>query len=169
MFRFLGTARLVVVGRVISYRARFNRTTPPMFIGTPLVGPLFQVLFRAFPGGEPVVVRDRFPLVGNAVPAASASVGYGGTTAVADERRYGTRPPPPSAWRCPPGNGRARSRAARRGRCPLGLRARPRCARLRFRDVFLVTNVARSVLLLLTGVAAPRETPPWRRATLDTM
>ncbi|MFG2837072.1 hypothetical protein ACGFYE_18960 [Streptomyces zaomyceticus] len=40
---------------------------------------------------------------------------------------------------------------------------------LRFRDVFLVTNVAGSVLLLVTGAAAPRETPPWRRAALDTM
>lgn len=41
---------------------------------------------------------------------------------------------------------------------------------LRFRDVFLVANGARSVLLLLTGAAAPRETPPpWRRATLGTM
>ncbi|MCZ0980103.1 ABC transporter permease [Streptomyces diastatochromogenes] len=36
---------------------------------------------------------------------------------------------------------------------------------LRFRDVFLVSNVASSVLLLLTGAAVPRETlPAWMRA-----
>ncbi|MFD8640800.1 hypothetical protein ACFV14_10875 [Streptomyces zaomyceticus] len=101
MFRFLGTARLVVGGGAISCRAASTWTTPPMFLGTPLVGPLFQVLFRVVPGGEPVVADGRFPLVGNAVPGASASGGCGGTTPVDDERRCGTRPPSSSVCRCP--------------------------------------------------------------------
>ncbi|WP_254047535.1 hypothetical protein [Streptomyces aureus] len=90
MFRFLGTARLVVVGGAISCRALVNGTTPPMFIGTLLVGQLLQVFFLVFPGREPGDAHDRFHLVGNAVLAASASGVCGGTTAVADGRRYGT-------------------------------------------------------------------------------
>lgn len=39
---------------------------------------------------------------------------------------------------------------------------------LRFRDVFLVSNVARAVLLLLTGPNVPRETlPGWMRTAGD--
>ncbi|MFD9244981.1 hypothetical protein ACFV0D_24205 [Streptomyces sp. NPDC059556] len=169
MFRFLGTARLVVVGGAISCRALSNWTTPPMFIGTPLVGPLLQVFFFVCPGRELGVADDRFHLVGNAVLAASASCVYGGTMAVADERRYGT--------------------LGTAGACSaFGLA--PGALGLRFREVFLVSNVASSVLLLLTGAAVSRRRcrggcgPPAsccrsarggrgaradRRATLDTM
>ncbi|MFI9119532.1 hypothetical protein ACIGW0_09085 [Streptomyces bikiniensis] len=80
----------MVVGGAISHRALFNWATPPMFVGTLLVGPLLQVFFFVHPGREPGVADDRFHLVGNAVLAASASCVYGGTMAVADERRYGT-------------------------------------------------------------------------------
>ncbi|MFE5295028.1 hypothetical protein [Streptomyces sp. NPDC056632] len=90
MFRFLGSARLLLVGGVLSYRALFNWTSPPMFIGTLLVGPLLQVFFFVFLGRELGVADTRFHLVGNAVLAASASCVYGGTMAVANERRYGT-------------------------------------------------------------------------------
>ncbi|MCZ0980104.1 ABC transporter permease [Streptomyces diastatochromogenes] len=89
-FRFHAVSRLLVVGGAISYRALFNWTTPPMFIGTLLVGPLLQVFFFVFLGRELGVADDRFHLVGNAVLAASASCVYGGTMAVANERRYGT-------------------------------------------------------------------------------
>ncbi|MDX2562719.1 ABC transporter permease [Streptomyces sp. TX20-6-3] len=200
-FRFLATARLVVVGGAISYRALFNWTTPPMFIGTLLVGPLLQVFFFVFLGRELGVADDRFHLVGNAVLAASASGVYGGTMAVANERRYGTLgavllsprhrvplwtgralpyvlnglfvsafvltaaslvlglPVPAGAL---PGLGLVLLVAA--GACSafgLALGA----LGLRFRDVFLVSNVASSVLLLLTGAAVPRETlPAWMRA-----
>ena len=41
---------------------------------------------------------------------------------------------------------------------------------LRFRDVFLVSNVASSVLLLLTGANVPRETlPGWMRTFGDVL
>ncbi|MFF5450425.1 hypothetical protein ACFY40_04130 [Streptomyces sp. NPDC012950] len=76
MFRFLATVRLVVVGGASSRRALFNGATPPMFVGTLLVGPLFQVFFFMGPGREPGAADDRFHLVGNAVPAASASCVY---------------------------------------------------------------------------------------------
>ncbi|MER7912949.1 hypothetical protein [Streptomyces sp. NPDC096068] len=50
MFRFLATARLVVVGGAISCRATSDRATPPVFVGTPLVGPFSQVFLLVGPG-----------------------------------------------------------------------------------------------------------------------
>ncbi|MFG2599182.1 hypothetical protein [Streptomyces sp. NPDC048462] len=82
--------RLVVIGGALSYRALFNWTTPPMFVGTLLVGPLLQLLFFVFLGRQLQVADDRFYLLGNAVVAASTACVYGGTMAIANERRYGT-------------------------------------------------------------------------------
>ncbi|MFE0641271.1 ABC transporter permease [Streptomyces sp. NPDC058877] len=200
IFRFLATARLVIVGGAMSYRALFNWTTPPMFIGTLLVGPLLQVFFFVFLGRELGVADDRFHLVGNAVLAASASCVYGGTMAIANERRYGTlgavllsprRRVPLWLGRAVPYvlNGLFTSAfvltaavlllglPVPAGSVPaLGLVllvAAGGCSAfglalgalgLRFRDVFLVSNVASSGLLLLTGAAVPQETlPQWMR------
>ncbi|MCP3820265.1 hypothetical protein NLX86_19830 [Streptomyces sp. A3M-1-3] len=85
------TVRLVVIAGGISYRALFNWTTPPMFIGTLLAGPLLQLLFFVYLGRELGVADDRFYLVGNAVLAASTACVYGGTMAVANERRWHPR------------------------------------------------------------------------------
>ncbi|WP_326580832.1 ABC transporter permease [Actinacidiphila glaucinigra] len=82
--------RLVVLGGGISYRALFNWTTPPMFVGTLLVSPLFQIFFFVFIGRQLGVADDRFYLIGNTVLAASVACVYGGVMAVANERRYGT-------------------------------------------------------------------------------
>ncbi|MCA2217913.1 ABC transporter permease [Jidongwangia harbinensis] len=82
--------RLLTVGGVIAYRALFNWTTPGMFVGTLLVGPLFQLLFFAYLGRQLQVADDRFYIVGNAVLAASLACVFGGTMAVGNERRYGT-------------------------------------------------------------------------------
>ncbi|MFJ5938323.1 hypothetical protein [Streptomyces sp. NPDC093071] len=68
MFRFPATVRVVVVGGAISRRALFSGVTPPMFVGTLLVGPLFQVFLFVSPGREPGAADDRFHLAGNAVP-----------------------------------------------------------------------------------------------------
>ncbi|MGW5419507.1 ABC transporter permease [Streptomyces sp. NPDC003943] len=202
LFRFRASARLLVVGGAISYRALFNWTTPPMFIGTLLVGPLLQVFFFVFLGRELGVADDRFHLVGNAVLAASASCVYGGTMAFANERRYGTlgavllspraRVPLWAGRALPyvlnglvvsafvltvaatvlglrvpagalPGLGLVLLAGAGAGACSafgLALGA----LGPRFRDVFLVSNVASSLLLLLTGAAVPRDTlPGWMR------
>ena len=75
---------------MIAYRALFNWTTPAMFIGSLLVGPIFQLLFFAYLGRQLGVADDRFYIVGNAVLAASLSCVFGGTMAVANERRFGT-------------------------------------------------------------------------------
>jgi ABC-2 type transport system permease protein len=82
--------RLLTVGGVIAYRALFNWATPAMFIGTLLVGPLFQLLFFAFLGRQLGVADDSFYVVGNAVLAASALCLFGGSMAVLNERRFGT-------------------------------------------------------------------------------
>ncbi|MFG2114347.1 ABC transporter permease [Streptomyces sp. NPDC048718] len=200
MFRFRASARLLVVGGAISYRALFNWTTPPMFIGTLLAGPLLQVFFFVFLGRELGVADDRFHLVGNAVLAASASCVYGGTMAVANERWYGTLGAVllSPRHRVPLWAGRALpyvlnglvvsafvlTAAATLLGLPVPASALPglglvlltgaaACSAfglalgalgLRFRDVFLVSNVASSLLLLLTGAAVPRETlPEWMR------
>lgn len=78
------------MGGVIAYRALFNWTTPSMYVGTLLVGPIFQLLFFAFLGRQLGVADDRFYIVGNAVLAASALCLFGGTMAVSNERRFGT-------------------------------------------------------------------------------
>src|SRR5690349_1026073 len=88
--RIVSSARVVLIGGALSYRALFNWTTPPMFIGTLLVGPLLQLLFFVFLGRQLGVADDRFYLLGNAVISSSTACVYGGTMAVANERRYGT-------------------------------------------------------------------------------
>lgn len=200
------TARLVVVGGGISYRALFNWTTPPMFIGTLLVGPLLQLLFFVFLGRQLGVADDRFYLLGNAVIASSTACVYGGTMAIANERRYGTlgavllsprRRAPLWFGRALPYvlNGLLISVFTLAAallllglRIPLGAvpglaavlsAASAGCSAfglalgalgLRFRDVFLVSNVAGSVLLLLTGANVPRDTlPGWMRAAGDVL
>jgi ABC-2 type transport system permease protein len=188
--------RLIGVGGVIAYRALFNWTTPAMFIGTLLVGPLFQLLFFAYLGRQLGVASDRFYILGNAVLAASLACVFGGTMAVSNERRYGTlghvllSPRSRVAlW-----FGRALPYAANGlliaaftlagGTLLLGLRlpvsALPGLALtlaagslacaffgltlgalgLRFRDVWLVSNVSVALLLLLTGVNVPADRLP---------
>jgi ABC-type multidrug transport system permease subunit len=190
------TLRLIGLGGVIAYRALFNWTTPAMFVGTLLIGPLFQLLFFAYLGRQLGVADDRFYIVGNAVLAASLACVFGGTMAVANERRYGTL----SHVLLSPRSrtvlflGRALPYAANGlliaaftlagGALLLGLRlplgALPglvlalaagslACAffglllgalGLRFKDVWLVSNVSVAILLLLTGVNVPAETLP---------
>ncbi|MFJ6721800.1 MULTISPECIES: ABC transporter permease [unclassified Streptomyces] len=82
--------RLTFHGGGLSYRALFNWTTPPMFIGTLLVSPLFQIFFFVHVGRTLGVADDRFYLLGNAILATSVPCVYGGIMAVANERRYGT-------------------------------------------------------------------------------
>uniref|UniRef100_A0AAU2VTS4 ABC transporter permease n=1 Tax=Streptomyces sp. NBC_00008 TaxID=2903610 RepID=A0AAU2VTS4_9ACTN len=199
--RAVAALRLVVTGGALSYRALFNWTTPPMFIGTLLVGPLLQLLFFVFLGRQLQVADDRFYLLGNAVVASSTACVYGGTMAIANERRYGTlgavllsprnRAP---LWfgRALPYvlNGLLISAFTLTAAClllglriPVGalpglaavlLAAAAGCSAfglalgalgLRFRDVFLISNVASSALLLLTGANVPREDlPEWMRA-----
>jgi ABC-2 type transport system permease protein len=190
------TVRLIGLGGAIAYRALFNWTTPPMFVGTLLAGPLFQLLFFAYLGRQLRVADDSFYIVGNAVLAASLSCVFGGTMAVSNERRYGTlghvllSPRSRTALFL----GRALPYAGNgvlialftlgAGAVLLGLRipvaALPGLVLalaagslacgffgltlgaigLRFRDVWVVSNVSVAVLLLLTGVNVPAEQLP---------
>jgi ABC-2 type transport system permease protein len=193
--------RLVGFGGVIAYRALFNWTTPAMFVGTLLVGPIFQLLFFAFLGRQLAVGSDHFYIVGNAVLAASGACVFGGVMAVSNERRYGTlghvllSPRSRTAIFL----GRALPYAANGlliaattllgGTLVLGLRvpasALPglllafaagsvSCAffglalgaiGLRFRDVWLISNVAVALMLLFTGVNVPAAgLPEWIRS-----
>ncbi|MGW1025097.1 ABC transporter permease [Streptomyces sp. NPDC002577] len=201
MRQLIRTARLVVIGGGISYRALFNWTSPSMFVGTLLAGPALQLLFFVYLGRQLGVADDHFYVLGNAVLASSTACVYGGTMAVANERRYGTL----GAVLLSPRNrvalwfGRALPYVLNGlvvsvftlavAALLLGLRipgaavpalvvvllaAAAACSAfglalgalgLRFRDVFLVSNVASSLLLLLTGANVPRETlPQWMRA-----
>ncbi|MFE9692851.1 ABC transporter permease [Micromonospora sp. NPDC005806] len=195
LFRLIGT------GGVIAYRALFNWTTPAMFIGSLLVGPIFQLLFFAYLGRQLGVADDRFYIVGNAVLAASLSCVFGGTMAVANERRFGTlghvllSPRSRTAvflGRVLPYAGNGLLIAASTltvGSLLLGLRMPARALPallltlavaslacgffgltlgalgLRFRDVWVVSNVSVALLLLLTGVNVPAAgLPGWMRA-----
>ncbi|WP_433376266.1 ABC transporter permease [Actinoplanes sp. CA-142083] len=192
------TLRLVTVGGVIAYRALFNWTRPAIFVGTLLVGPLFQLLFFAYLGRQLQVADDRFYIVGNAVLTATLACVFGGTLAVGNERRYGTLGhvllSPRSRTlvflgRALPyaGNGLMIAVVTLTvSAALLGLRlpvsAVPglllamaagslACAffgltlgalGLRFRDVWVISNVAVALLLLLTGVNVPAESlPDW--------
>ncbi|MGC5021981.1 ABC transporter permease [Micromonospora sp. DT47] len=188
--------RLVGTGGVIAYRALFNWTTPSIFIGTLLVGPLFQLFFFAYLGRQFQVADDRFYIVGNAVLTASLACVYGGTMAVANERRFGTlghvllSPRSRTAvflGRVLPYAGNGLLIAASTltvASLLLGLRI-PAAALpglllalasasltcgffgltlgalgLRFRDVFLISNVSVALLLLFTGVNVPADGLP---------
>jgi ABC-type multidrug transport system permease subunit len=191
----------MTVGGVIAYRALFNWTRPGMFVGTLLVGPLFQLLFFAYLGRELQVADDRFYIVGNAVLTSSLACVFGGTMAVSNERRYGTlghlllspRSRTAVFWgRVLPYAGNGLLIAAvtlTAGALLLGLRvpapALPGLAvalaagslacgffgltlgalGLRFRDVWVVSNIASALLLLLTGVNVPSGAlPGWMAA-----
>jgi ABC-type multidrug transport system permease subunit len=192
----LKTVRLMTVGGVIAYRALFNWTRPAIFVGTLLVGPLFQLLFFAYLGRQLQVADDRFYIVGNAVLCATLACVFGGTLAVGNERRYGTlghvllSPRSRTAvflGRALPyaGNGLLIAVVTLSvGAALLGLRipltAVPglllamaigslACAffgltlgalGLRFRDVWVISNVAVALLLLLTGVNVPSAALP---------
>lgn len=88
--KLAGTIRFVAVGGMMSYRALFNWTTPSMYIGTLFGSPIFQLLFFVYVGRSLGIADDNFFIVGNAVLAASVAGIFGGTMAVANERRYGT-------------------------------------------------------------------------------
>jgi ABC-2 type transport system permease protein len=188
--------RLLTVGGVIAYRALFNWTTPSMFIGSLVVGPIFQLLFFAYLGRQLVVASDSFFIVGNAVLAASLSCVFGGTMAVANERRYGTlghvllsarSRTAVFLGRALPYAGNGLLIAATTlggGALLLGLRIPPArlpgllaifavgslaCAffgltlgaiGLRFRDIWLISNVAIAVMLVVTGVNVPAAVLP---------
>jgi ABC-2 type transport system permease protein len=82
--------RLVVVGGLLSYRALFNWATPAMFAGSLLAAPTMQMAFFAVLGRHVGTADDTFYVVGNSVLAASIPCVFGGTMAIANERRYGT-------------------------------------------------------------------------------
>lgn len=196
-----GSLRFLVVGGILSYRALFNWTTPTMYLGTLFGSPVFQLLFFVHVGRALGIADDNFFIVGNAVLAASVAGIFGGTMAVANERRYGTLG---SVLLSP------RSRAVvflSRGlpyvlngilvsavvlgtaavflgwRVPLGVAAgllvvlvvgALSCTAfglvlgslgLRLRDVFLIANVASTLLLVVTGVNVPADRlPGWIRS-----
>ncbi|MEV6637139.1 ABC transporter permease [Actinoplanes sp. NPDC051470] len=197
----MNTIRLLTVGGTIAYRALFNWTSPGMFVGTLLIGPLFQLLFFAYLGRQLQVGDDRFFIVGNAVLAASLACVFGGTMAISNERRYGTlghvllSPRSRTAvflGRALPYAGNGLLIAVftlAGGALLLGLRIPPAALPglavalaagslscgffgltlgalgLRFRDVWVVSNVSVALMLLLTGVNVPAAAlPGWMAA-----
>jgi ABC-type multidrug transport system permease subunit len=196
----MNSLRLLGVGSVLAYRALFNWATPAMYAGTLLARPVMQLLFFAYLGRQLGVADDTFFLIGNAVLGGSVAGVFGGTMALANERRYGTL-------------GMVLLAPRRRALLFLG-RALPYVANgvviavftltvgalllgvhiavstmpallavlllgslsssffglmlgalgLRFRDVFTISNVAVTALILLSGANVPRDAfPAWMR------
>lgn len=200
------TARLLGVGGAIAYRALFNWTTPTMWVASLLVTPIASLVFFAYLGRQLGVADDRFYVVGNAVLSTSVVCVFGGTMAVANERRYGTL----SAVLLSPRSrtaiflGRALPYAANAvltatvvlavGCLLFGVEIAPSawlplllvlavaalsCAffglvlgaiGLRLRDLWLISNVSATVLILVSGVNVPaQELPAGLRALGDVL
>jgi len=87
------SARIFLIGGVISYRALFNWARPAIYVPTMLGGPLFQILFFVYLGRYSGVRNDRFFVVGNAVQVSAMAGIYGMTMAIANERYMGTLAP----------------------------------------------------------------------------
>jgi ABC-2 type transport system permease protein len=87
------TARVFLIGGLISYRALFNWIRPGIYVTTMLGSPLFQILFFTYLGRSASSRDDAFFIVGNAVQIAAMSSIYGMTMGVANERQFGTLQP----------------------------------------------------------------------------
>ncbi|WP_405752865.1 ABC transporter permease [Streptomyces sp. NBC_00012] len=82
--------RFVLVGGTLSFRALFNRTSPPMFVGSLMSAPVFQMLFFVALGRHTGVADDKFFVIGNVLLATTGAGVIGGTMAIANEREYST-------------------------------------------------------------------------------
>ena len=80
------SARIFVVGGVLSYRALFNWMQPVVYVPTMLGGPLFQILFFAYIGRASGVESDAFFVVGNAVQVAAMAGIFGVAMTIGGER-----------------------------------------------------------------------------------
>lgn len=87
-----GVVRSFIVCASLSYRALFNWATPPLYTGSVLLPPLFQLIFFVLLGRTLNVADDEYFVIGNAVLACSVSGIFGGTMAIANERMFGTLP-----------------------------------------------------------------------------
>lgn len=65
------SARIFVVGGLMSYRALFYWLTPMIYIPSLVVAPIFQILLMAYIGRSAGLASDEFFLVGNAIQYAA--------------------------------------------------------------------------------------------------
>lgn len=80
------SARIFVVGGVLSYRALFNWMQPVVYVPTMLGGPFFQILFFAYIGRASGVESDAFFVVGNAVQVSAMAGIFGVAMTIGGER-----------------------------------------------------------------------------------
>ena len=80
------SARIFVVGGVLSYRALFNWMQPVVYVPTMLGGPLFQILFFAYIGRASGVESDAFFVVGNAIQVSAMAGIFGVAMTIGGER-----------------------------------------------------------------------------------
>lgn len=87
------TARLVVVGGLISYRALFNWVRPSVYIPSMLIAPLFQIIFFTELGRFSGTQQGQYFTVGNAVQVCAMSCLFAMGMTIANERYYDTLGP----------------------------------------------------------------------------
>ena len=80
------SARIFVVGGVLSYRALFGWMQPVVYVPTMLGGPFFQILFFAYIGRASGVESDAFFVVGNAVQVSAMAGVFGVAMTIGGER-----------------------------------------------------------------------------------
>ena len=89
----MNSARIFVIGGLMSYRALFRWQNPAFYIPTMLGHPLFQVLFFAYLGRFSGVRNDSFFVVGNAVQVSAMAGVYGMAMTIGGERSTQTLAP----------------------------------------------------------------------------
>jgi ABC-2 type transport system permease protein len=86
----MSSARIFVVGGLISYRALFGFMTPWIFVPTLVITPIFQILLFAYIGRSAGLESDTFYVIGNAIQYAAVPCLFAMTQAIAGERYQGT-------------------------------------------------------------------------------
>lgn len=154
------TLRVCLIGGLISYRALFNWISPALYIPTMLLGPIFQILFFVYLGRFVQLRDDAFFVVGNAVQISGMSAVYAGVMAIANERQFQTL------------SALLHFRPAASSLAPLAvvvLVSVVSCTAwgltlgslgMRFRDVFLIANLAYYLMWIFCGVNLPESALP---------
>ena len=80
------SARIFLIGGLISYRALFGWLSPWVFIPSLLVAPVFQILLFVYIGRSAALESDEFYVIGNGIQYASIPCVFAMTNIIAGER-----------------------------------------------------------------------------------
>jgi ABC-2 type transport system permease protein len=82
----MSSARIFLVGGLLSFRALFSFIQPAIFIPSMLVAPIFQILLFVYIGRSAGLEDDKFYVIGNAIQYAAVPCLFAMTFTIAGER-----------------------------------------------------------------------------------